>query len=140
SNSFPPDESPPKVMGERHLWSKLPAAFSASGLPRSPRRLQPAWPAPVSPTPRLNAEFFWECPACHRPYPRPEAAARCQRPPPQEPPTVAAPLVRCPELPAFAGRPLALTELAGSRASRAERAAPPPQRRPQSHPLPLLRP
>lgn len=31
-------------------------------------------------TPRLNADFFWECPTCRRPFPRPDAAA---------------PLVRC---------------------------------------------
>ena len=38
-----------------------------------------------------------------------ETAARCHRPPEDGPPTVAAPLVRCPDLAMFDGHPLALT-------------------------------
>ena len=64
---------------------------------------------PLSPTPRLNADFFWECPACRRPYRNPQHAAECPCPRPQQPPALVAPLVRCSELPAFDGHPLALT-------------------------------
>jgi len=64
---------------------------------------------PMPPTPHLNAEFFWGCPTCRRAFTRPETAARCHRPPEGDPPTVAAPLVRCLELAMFDGHPLALT-------------------------------
>ena len=64
---------------------------------------------PMPPAPRLNAEFFWECPTCRRAFTRPETAARCHRPPEDESPTVAAPLVRCLDLAMFDGHPLALT-------------------------------
>jgi hypothetical protein len=64
----------------------------------------------MPPTPRLNGEFFWECPACHRSFARPESAARCHRPPEGDPPTVATPLVRCLGLAMFDGHPLALTD------------------------------
>jgi hypothetical protein len=63
---------------------------------------------PMPPAPRLSAEFFWECPTCQRAFARPETAAQCHRPP-QAAPTVAAPLVRWPELAMFEGDPLALT-------------------------------
>jgi hypothetical protein len=63
---------------------------------------------PMRPAPRLNAEFFWECPTCRRAFTRPETAAQCHRPP-KEPATVAAPLVRCLELAMFDGHALALT-------------------------------
>jgi hypothetical protein len=64
---------------------------------------------PMPPAPRLNAEFFWECPTCRRAFARPETAARCHRPPEDDPPTVVAPLVRCLELAMWDGHPLALT-------------------------------
>jgi hypothetical protein len=64
---------------------------------------------PMPPAPRLNAEFYWECPTCRRAFARPETAARCHRPPEGDPPTVAAPLVRSLELAMFDGHPLALT-------------------------------
>jgi hypothetical protein len=63
----------------------------------------------MPPAPRLNAEFFWECPTCHRAFARPENATRCHRPPEGDLPTVAAPLVRCLDLAMFDGHPLALT-------------------------------
>jgi hypothetical protein len=63
----------------------------------------------MPPAPRLNAEFFWECPTCRRAFIRPETAARCHRPPEDEPTTVAAPRVRCLDLAMFDGHPLALT-------------------------------
>ena len=63
---------------------------------------------PMPPAPRLNAEFLWECPVCHRPYRNPQRAADCACPA-KKPLTVAAPLVRCAELPMFDGHPLALT-------------------------------
>ena len=63
---------------------------------------------PMPPAPRLNAEFYWECPTCHRAFARPETAAQCHRPA-KEPPTVAAPLVRCLDLAMFDGHPVALT-------------------------------
>src|SRR5438067_4868569 len=76
---------------------------------------RPRPPAPfMNPRPRLNAEFLWECPVCHRPYRHPQRAADCACPA-KKPPTVAAPRVRCAKLPMFDGHPLALTELAGSR-------------------------
>ena len=53
---------------------------------------------PMPPAPRLNAEFFWECPTCHRAFAWPETAARCHRPPEGDLPTVAAPLMRCLDL------------------------------------------
>jgi hypothetical protein len=59
--------------------------------------------------PRLNAEFFWECPTCRRAFTRPETAARCHQPPEGNPLTVAAPLVRCLDLAMFDGHFLALT-------------------------------
>jgi hypothetical protein len=68
----------------------------------------------MSPRPRLNTNFLWECPVCHRPYRHPQRAADCACPA-KKPPAVAAPLVRCSELPMFDGHALALTELAGSR-------------------------
>ena len=70
------------------------------------------FPMPLAP--RLNADFLWECPGCHRPYRNPQRAADCACPA-KKPPTVVAPLVRCSELPMFDGHFLALTELAGSR-------------------------
>jgi hypothetical protein len=60
-------------------------------------------------TRRLNAEFFWECPTCRRAFTRPETAAQCHRPAEDDPLTMAAPLVRCSELPMFDGHFLALT-------------------------------
>jgi hypothetical protein len=63
----------------------------------------------MPPAPRPNADFFWECPTCHRAFARPESAARCHRPPEGDSPTVAAPLVRCLDLAMFDGHPLALT-------------------------------
>ena len=63
---------------------------------------------PMPPAPRLNAEFNWECPTCHRAFARPETAAQCHRQP-KEPPTVAVPLVRWAELAMWEGHPLALT-------------------------------
>ena len=63
----------------------------------------------MPPAPRLNAEFYWECPTCRRAFARPETAARCHRPPEGDLPTVAAPLVRCLELAMFDGHPIALT-------------------------------
>ena len=68
-----------------------------------------SWPSAMTPTPRLNREFFWECPACRRPYPKPDQAARCPCPRPERPPVLIAPLVRCAELPMFDGHPVALT-------------------------------
>ena len=62
----------------------------------------------MPPAPRLNAEFYWECPTCHRAFARPESAAQCHRPA-KDPPTVAAPLVRWSELAMFDGHALALT-------------------------------
>jgi hypothetical protein len=62
----------------------------------------------MPPAPRLNAEFLWECPVCHHPYRHPQRAADCACPA-KKPLTVAAPLVRCSELPMFDGHPLALT-------------------------------
>ena len=62
----------------------------------------------MNPRPRLNADFRWECPACHRPYRHPQRAADCACPA-RKPLTVAAPLVRCSELPMFDGHALALT-------------------------------
>src|SRR5918911_5602906 len=62
----------------------------------------------MPPAPRPNAEFYWECPTCHRAFARPETAACCHRPP-EEPPTVAAPLVRCLDLAMFDGHALVLT-------------------------------
>ena len=62
----------------------------------------------MSPTPRLNPDFLWECPACRRPYRNPQEAARCPCPS-QNHRTVVAPLVRCSELPMWEGHPLALT-------------------------------
>ena len=57
-----------------------------------------------------------------------------------EPPTVAAPLARCSELPMFDGHPLALAELAGSRSSRTDAVALPGGRRGfKGHRLPVLR-
>ena len=63
---------------------------------------------PMPPAPRLNAEFYWECPTCRRAFARPESAAQCHRPA-KEPPTVAAPLVRWSELAMWEGHPLTLT-------------------------------
>ena len=63
---------------------------------------------PMSPTPRLNSEFFWECPTCRRAYLRPEAAARCPCPN-QNHGKVVAPLVRSSELSMWEGHPVALT-------------------------------
>ena len=64
----------------------------------------------MPPTPRLNADFYWECPACRRPFPRPDQAAECPCPSPKAPAaTIAAPLVRCAELPMWDGHPVALT-------------------------------
>ena len=63
--------------------------------------------APMSRTPRLNPEFFWECPVCWRSYRQPDAAAQC--PCPREHRTVVAPLVRYAELSMWEGHPLALT-------------------------------
>ena len=63
---------------------------------------------PMPPAPRLNADFLWECPVCHCPYRHPQRAADCACPA-NKPPTVAAPLVRCSELPMFDGHLLALT-------------------------------
>jgi hypothetical protein len=63
----------------------------------------------MPPAPRLNAEFFWECPTCRHAFARPENAARCHRLPEGHPLTVAAPLVRCLELAMFDGHALALT-------------------------------
>ena len=51
----------------------------------------------MNPRPRLNADFLWECPVCHRPYHNPQCAADCACPA-KKPPAVAAPLVRCSEL------------------------------------------
>ena len=79
---------------------------------------------PMPPAPRLNAEFFWECPTCHRAFTRPENAARCHRPP-EEPPTVAAPLVRCLDLAMFDGHPIALTGWLEADQAELARAAPP---------------
>ena len=62
----------------------------------------------MSPRPRLNADFLWECPVCHRPYRNPQRAADCTCPA-KKPPAVAAPLVHCSELPMFDGHLLALT-------------------------------
>ena len=62
----------------------------------------------MNPRPRLNAEFLWECPVCHRPYRNPQRAADCACPA-KKPPAVAAPLVRSSELPMLDGHPLALT-------------------------------
>jgi len=64
---------------------------------------------PMPPAPRLNAEFFWECPTCRRVFARPESAAQCHRPPEGNSSTVAAPLVRWSELAMWEGHPLALT-------------------------------
>jgi len=63
---------------------------------------------PMLPAPRLNAEFLWESPVCHRTYRHPQRAAdrAC---PAKKPLTVAAPLVRCSELPMFDGHLLVLT-------------------------------
>jgi hypothetical protein len=63
----------------------------------------------MPPTPRLNAAFYWECPACHRPFPRPEQAAECPCPSPKAPTTIVAPLVRSTELPMWEGHLVALT-------------------------------
>jgi hypothetical protein len=62
----------------------------------------------MNPRPRLNADSLWECPACYRPYRHPQRAADCACPA-RKPLTVAAPLVRCSELPMFDGHLLALT-------------------------------
>jgi hypothetical protein len=62
----------------------------------------------MNPRPRLNAEFLWECPACHRSYRHPQRAADCACPA-KKPSTVAAPLVRWAELPMFDGHHLTLT-------------------------------
>jgi hypothetical protein len=64
---------------------------------------------PMPPAPRLNAEFYWECPTCRRSFARLETAALCHRTPEGDLPTVAAPLVRCLDLAMFDGHPLALT-------------------------------
>ena len=61
----------------------------------------------MPPAPRLDAEFFWECATCRRVFARPETAAQCHRSL-KEPPSVAAPLVRCLDLAMFEGHPLAL--------------------------------
>ena len=63
----------------------------------------------MSRTPRLNPDFLWECPACRRPYPRPDAAAQCSCPSERDRRTVIAPLVRYAELSMWEGHPLALT-------------------------------
>jgi len=64
---------------------------------------------PMSRAPRLTPEFFWECPACRRPFPKPDQAAQCPCPGLERPPTLIAPLVRCAELPGLEGHPVALT-------------------------------
>jgi hypothetical protein len=63
---------------------------------------------PMPPAPRLNADFLWECSVCRRPYRHPQRAADCACPA-KKPLTVAAPLVRCSELPMFDVDLLALT-------------------------------
>ena len=63
----------------------------------------------MPPAPRLNADFAWECPACHRSFRRPEQAARCPCPSPKRPAAIVAPLVRCGELPMWDGHLVALT-------------------------------
>ena len=59
--------------------------------------------------PRLNADFYWECPACRRPFRRPEQAAECPCPSPKAPAAIVAPLVRCTDLPMWDGHAVALT-------------------------------
>ena len=97
-------------------------------------------PAPfMNPRPRLNAEFLWECPVCRRPYRSPQRAADCACPA-KKPLTVAAPLVRCSELPMFDGHALALTGWLEADQAELARAAPPGRRRGVAgHRLPLLR-
>jgi hypothetical protein len=56
----------------------------------------------------LDAEFCWECPACHRTFRQPDEAAQCPCPI-QKTPAIVAPLVRCPEFPMWDGHPVALT-------------------------------
>jgi hypothetical protein len=63
----------------------------------------------MPPAPRLNADFYWEYPACHRPFPRPEQAAECPCPSPKTPAAIVAPLVRSAELPLWDGHAVALT-------------------------------
>ena len=63
----------------------------------------------MSRTPRLNPDFLWECPACRRAYPRPEAATQCPCPSGPGQRTVITPLVRYSELSMWEGHPLALT-------------------------------
>ena len=63
----------------------------------------------MPPTPRLNADFHWECPACRRPFRRPDQAAQCPCPSPKTPATIVAPLVRCAELSMWDGHSVALT-------------------------------
>lgn len=62
----------------------------------------------MSLTPRLNREFFWECPARRRFYRQPDAAAQCPCPG-EANRAVVAPLVRSADLPLFDDHPLALT-------------------------------
>jgi hypothetical protein len=95
--------------------------------------------SPMPPAPHLNAEFLWECPVCHRPYRHPQRAADCACPA-KKPLTVAAPLVRCSELPMFDGHLLALTRWLEADQAELARAAPPGRRRGiASHRLPVLR-
>jgi hypothetical protein len=93
----------------------------------------------MPPAPRLNADFYWECPACRRPFPKPDQAAQCPCPRPERPPTVAAPLVRCSELPAFNEHPLALTGWLEADQVELTLLAPPGRWDAKNHPLPLLR-
>ena len=53
-----------------------------SGSPSFPARLKTTRTA-MPPTPRLNADFCWECPACRRPFLRPDQAAHCPCPKPK---------------------------------------------------------
>ena len=66
----------------------------------------------MPPAPRLNADFHWECPACRRPFRKPDQAAQCPCPSKQTPPAaIVAPLVRCLDLAMFDGHAVALTAL-----------------------------
>jgi hypothetical protein len=66
----------------------------------------------MPPAPRLNADFYWQCPACHRPFRRPDQAAQCPCPSKQTPAAaIVAPLVRCLDLAMFDGHAVALTAL-----------------------------
>ena len=59
---------------------------------------KPPWPA-IPPTPRLNADFAGECPACNRRCGQPQRAAECPCPNRKSPAAIVAPLVCCGELP-----------------------------------------